>query len=237
MYEFILNLSTHISSLFVADITRCYETIPLNGDDSLPMAITHIMKIAYTYHNAAQRNHKALWVYINLTTGMIDSAHWSRYAPGSSCWIEFDLNRCLQLQNWIMLNCYICLGDEVWPQVIGILMSFSCSPLWCNLYFVSYEIKFVQRIARLQQHHLLPLFEAAYRYIDDLCILNNLVSHSSLIPLHQENPLTLFGSTLSMSLVYNLNLILASLAIPCGDYLATSLIKYRVGLGPVKVLL
>lgn len=45
--------------------------------------------------------------------------------------------------------------------------------LWCNLYFVSYEIKFIQRLARLQQHHLLQLFEFSYRYINDLCILNN----------------------------------------------------------------
>lgn len=52
-------------------------------------------------------------------------------------------------------------------------MGFLCSPQWCNLFFVSYEIKFLQRIARLQQHHLLHLFEFSYRYIDDLCIINN----------------------------------------------------------------
>lgn len=116
---------------------------------------------------------EALWVHINLSSGLADSAKWSQKAPGSSCWIKFDLERCLKLQSWITLHCYIQLGDQVWQQVTGIPMGFSCSPQWCNLYFVSYEIKFIQRLAWLQLHHLLQLFKFSYRYIDNLCILNN----------------------------------------------------------------
>lgn len=90
-----------------------------------------------------------------------------------SCWIEFDLDRCLELQRWVMLHCFVQVSDHVWQQVTNIPMEFWCSPQWCNLYFVLYEIKFIQRLSQLQQHHLLPLFRFTYCYIDDLCVLNN----------------------------------------------------------------
>ena len=51
-------------------------------------------------------------------------------------------------------------------------MGFSCSPLWCNLYILSYEIKFIQRLAKLGQTEIMSKFKCAFRYIDDLCWLN-----------------------------------------------------------------
>ena len=37
----------------------------------------------------------------------------------------------------------------MWQQRIGIPMGFSCSPIWYNMYLLSYEIKFIQRLAQL----------------------------------------------------------------------------------------
>ena len=51
-------------------------------------------------------------------------------------------------------------------------MDFSCSPLWCNLYLLSYEIKFIQRLARLRKTYIMSKFKFSFRYIDDLCWLN-----------------------------------------------------------------
>jgi hypothetical protein len=42
-----LNLSTQISDIFVADILRCYEAIPLKGPDNLLDALTYITNLAY----------------------------------------------------------------------------------------------------------------------------------------------------------------------------------------------
>lgn len=64
-----------------------------------------------------------------------------------------------------------------WRQVTGIPMGFSCSPLWCNLYFVSYKIRFLQRLNKLGMYEFMPLFSFSYRYIDDLCTLNNSEVH------------------------------------------------------------
>ena len=71
-----------------------------------------------------------------------------------------------------MLNRYVILGDRIWRQCTGIPMGFSCSPVWCNMYLMSYEIKFIQRLATLGRRDLLSKFQTPFRYIDDLCLIN-----------------------------------------------------------------
>jgi hypothetical protein len=70
-------------------------------------------------------------------------------------------------------------------------MGFSCSPLRCNVYLLSYEISFIQRLARLQSTDLMPRFKSAFRYIDDLCWINSgtpMEFLSSAQPRTPENP-------------------------------------------------
>jgi len=55
---------------------------------------------------------------------------------------------------------------------MGIPMGFSCSPVWCNMYLLAYEIRFIQRVAKLGRRDILSQFQTAYRYIDDLCLIN-----------------------------------------------------------------
>ena len=74
-------------------------------------------------------------------------------------------------------------------------MSFLCSLFWCNLYLVSYEIKFIQRLARLGQTTILAKFKHAFRYIDDLCLIN--VGEANMFlnptqPRHACNPLWIY---------------------------------------------
>jgi hypothetical protein len=52
-------------------------------------------------------------------------------------------------------------------------MGFSCSPLWCNLYLLHYEIQFIQRLGLLGLPQLMEKFKFSYRYIDDLCWINH----------------------------------------------------------------
>lgn len=63
-------------------------------------------------------------------------------------------------------------------------MDFSCSPLWCNLYLFSYEIKFIQRlVTRLDKIEIRSKFTYAFRYIDDLFWLNMSEANMFLDPL------------------------------------------------------
>jgi hypothetical protein len=59
-------------------------------------------------------------------------------------WLELILDRLILLHKWLMNNCFITLGDRIWRQQIGIPMGFSYSPIWYNMYLLSYETKFIQ---------------------------------------------------------------------------------------------
>jgi hypothetical protein len=71
-----------------------------------------------------------------------------------------------------MTNCYIILEDRVWVQQIGIPMGFSCSPIWCNMFLAAYEARFILHLVRLGRKDLLNKLQIAFRYIDDLCLIN-----------------------------------------------------------------
>lgn len=167
-----LNFPQQMSDVFVADITRCYESIPLQGSDNLLDAITFVTNTAFKY--AGLQHPKAntqLWIR-NDTEATPTTAKWATRAPSHGSWYAMPARRLLHLHAWLMTNCYVVLGDRVWLQTSGIPMGFSCSPVWCNMYLLAYEVKFMQRLARLGRKDLLAKFQSAYRYIDDLCLIN-----------------------------------------------------------------
>jgi len=64
-------------------------------------------------------------------------------------------------------------------------MDFASSPLWYNIYLLHYETQFIRRLAKLNCPDLMARFKFVYRYIDDLCLINNGMATSFLSP-HQE---------------------------------------------------
>lgn len=167
-----LNLPSHMHDVYVADITRCFESIPLQGKNNLLDALKFILKIGFkqarTQHPKAVTH---LWIKLD-TTGTPTSAAWSTTQPRSNGWFQIFETRLVKLHGWLMTNCFITLGDRVWQQVKGIPMGFSCSPLWCNLYLLSYEVQFIQRLAALGRLDLMAKFQHVFRYIDDICWIN-----------------------------------------------------------------
>lgn len=170
--EVALNLPQEIHSIFVADITRCYESIPLQGPDNLCDAIAHVIRLGYrqarTHH---PRSDPQIWVRID-ANGCAAHATWNTSHPTYGNCFSLSESRLIALHSWLMQNCYVGLGDYVWRQVTGIPMGFACSPLWCNIYLLHYEISFIQRLAKLGRGDILQKFKHAYRYIDDLCWVN-----------------------------------------------------------------
>lgn len=167
-----LNLPENMHEVYVADITRCYESIPLHGKNNLLDALKFVLKIGFkqarTQHPKAVTN---LWIKTD-TTGTPTTAQWSTTQPRSNGWFQLSENRLISLHGWLMTNCFVTLGDRVWQQVKGIPMGFSCSPLWCNLYLLSFEVRFIQRLASLRRYDLMARFQFAFRYIDDICWIN-----------------------------------------------------------------
>jgi hypothetical protein len=167
-----LNLPIQIHDIFVADICRCYEAIPLQGSDDLHTAINYVTNIAYRQavldHPKAKTN---LWVRI-ANDGTPAVARWATSHPQYGTWFEIPQTRLLRLHEWLIKNYFLTLGDRVWRQCTGIPMGFSCSPIWCNMYLLSYEIQFIQRLARLGRADLMSKFKSSFRYIDDLFFIN-----------------------------------------------------------------
>lgn len=186
--QFSLNLPKQIHDIYVADITRCYECIPLDGPDNLIEALEFTINLGF--QEAGLQHPKAvnnLWVKFT-QEGTPQKAKWSTIPPKSAGWVQMPKTRLLGLNAWLIKNCYVNLGDRVWRQIRGIPMGFSCSPLWCNLYLLSYEIKFIQRLAKLGRTDLLSKFQHAFRYIDDICWLNVTTPQQFLCPKQPQTP-------------------------------------------------
>ena len=117
------------------------------------------------------RSEPQVWYRTN-ANGVPAKAVWASACPNYGNWHCITVEKFLTLHKWLTTNCFVRLGNQVWKQVLGIPMGFSCSPLWCNLYLMSYEIKFIQRIAKLGRTDIMARFSHAFRYIDDLCWIN-----------------------------------------------------------------
>jgi len=186
--EVALNIPEKMADIFVADITRCFEAIPLDGSDNLPDAVANLIAIGFTQQKKLHKRATPLiWVRID-NNGLAAKACWNTTAPQQGNWFSLDQNRLIELHGWLMRNCFVSLGDRVWQQITGIPMGFACSPLWCNLYLIFYETQFIQRLARLGCRNVLAQFKHAYRYMDDLCWINSITPQKFLSPQQERTP-------------------------------------------------
>ncbi|EFJ04611.1 hypothetical protein SELMODRAFT_432251 [Selaginella moellendorffii] len=166
--EFVINLPDRITTIYTGDITKCYEAIPLEGDQGLTMAMTNLVNLAFAHQNHL---HKDLFL-IQKKNGEFE-AEWKPLRRSLVKATRMDPMKVIELNHFIIRNTYVRLGNRVWRQVRGIPMGFSCSPLWCNLYLFYFEYNFITRLARLGWYDLLRLFEHTFRYMDDLVSMNN----------------------------------------------------------------
>lgn len=90
LFDFTLNLPEQIFSLYITDITRCYESIPLTGNDNLPDALNFLICMVFQHHHISKRTERVMWVHINTMTGKADIAKWSTNCSGNSCWLPFS---------------------------------------------------------------------------------------------------------------------------------------------------
>lgn len=137
-------------------------------------AISKLISFAFQQKRIEHpRSEQNLWVRYDEGKMISTTARWASHSPNGGIWVELSEERLVCLNQWLSSNCFVTLGDRVWRQCSGIPMGFSCSPLWCNLYFLYYETSFISRLATLGRTDLMRRFRYSFRYIDDLCILNN----------------------------------------------------------------
>lgn len=156
--EVVLNLPEQMSKIFIADIARCYETIPLQGKYNLADAIVHMIRIGFKHeHSKHPWSNPQIWICVDVV-GNAAHVAWNTSRPTyGNCFSLFE-DMLINLHTWLMNHCFVGLGDRVWKQSLGIPMGSSCSPLWCNLYLLHFEIQFIQRLARLGLSELMSCF-------------------------------------------------------------------------------
>ena len=69
-------------------------------------------------------------------------------------------------------NSYFAVGNVLLLQTVGIPMRFDSAPFWANLYLYNYESKYITNLIRTNKLRG-RRFHSTFRFIDDLCALNN----------------------------------------------------------------
>lgn len=107
--EVALNLPDKISNIFVADITHCYETIPLYGPDNLSDAIAHIIHLGLRQERS---KHPRIWIRVD-SNGNATHASWNTTCPAYGNCFPLSEEKLIHLYTWLMNHCYVGLGDRV----------------------------------------------------------------------------------------------------------------------------
>ncbi|GBG84684.1 hypothetical protein CBR_g39059 [Chara braunii] len=176
--EFCANLLERVYSVFTADITRCFETIPTDGsEDSLPAAVKFYVQCVMQTRRERSSSH-TIRIKFGGSGGMWPS--WTdSEQPEEMDVLLFREEDICWLSDWCIANSVLRMGDYVWRQVKGIPMRLACSPIWC-IYFFKYEYHAMMRLVDTGNTNLIPCFGSTFRYIDDLGAINNVVVSSFL---------------------------------------------------------
>lgn len=176
--QVVLNLLDRITNDFCADITKCFENIPIDVNEpySLQEALRRQVKAAFT-HQAATRGQQQHLVVKNLTPPF--HVEWQHASSGSSAKGRVYLTEetALSILHIAVTNAYVTAGGVVYRQAKGIPMGADYSPDACNLYFMSYESSAVKRMCRLatdanQQRQLCSEWLYCFRMMDDIRMIN-----------------------------------------------------------------
>lgn len=136
------------------DFSTLYTNIP---HDKLLEKLNNLVDFAFKGGN---RN--------NICFNFNGSAYWGRKAK-KKCFTKHSLKVAL---DHLISNCYFTVGNIVMRQKIGIPMGIDPAPFWANLFLYTYEHEYIQKLIkedRVKAKH----FHAAWRFIDDLCIIND----------------------------------------------------------------
>ena len=114
--------------------------------------------------------------------------------------VTFD-KRSLKLAiNYLLDNCYFNIGDIVLRQVVGIPMGSDPAPFMANLFLYFYENQYVCDLKK-QNLRLACRFSNTFRYIDDLCAINDIYPRE--LELKKENSIGSSATFLDLSIEIN----------------------------------
>ena len=75
--------------------------------------------------------------------------------------------------DYMIDNIFVCVGNKVFKQSIGIPMGTDCAPLLANLYLFYFEYKFMKNLMKNNFSKARSFTYYLFWYIDDLLTINN----------------------------------------------------------------
>jgi hypothetical protein len=180
--ECTLNLPDKIHTDRTADITKCFEAIPLAADteDGLLHVLSSTLRVAVRHRqNDRQR---PIYIFFKISAAKQKyEAQITDRKPHSGRWNKITVDQALALYELVVQNAMVQQGQHIYRQVVGIPMGFACSPDMMNIYALHYEMMAIQRIMKYDQGEVklakLAAFAHLYRLMDDVRIINGAAIH------------------------------------------------------------
>jgi hypothetical protein len=178
-----INMPDLIHTDMCADITKCFENIPIEEDqaDSLPAALRWAVRKAFSY-KAEQRGKPQVLAVRNSSAGAYN-VRWQHQPAGgrkihpNGHTFYLPAEDVTALLTLVTSNAYVTAGGLIFRQPRGIPMGADYSPNACNLYFMMYECKAVMRMSRLAastavRRQLCTEWLHCFRLMDDMRFIN-----------------------------------------------------------------
>jgi hypothetical protein len=177
-----VNLPDRIYTDLCADITKCFENIPVepNKADSLPAALSWATRKAFSFK--AQQRGKTQVLAVRESSEAY-TVRW-QHQPASrqkvhtsgKCFYLY-VDDVVALLALITTHAYVTAAGLVFKQSRGIPMGADYSPNACNMYFMMYESKAVMRMAKLApsdavRKQLCTEWIYCFRLMDDMRFIN-----------------------------------------------------------------
>ena len=175
--QVVLNLPARIESDLCADITKCFENIPIGDEpDGLPKALRWAVNMAFQHVAGVRGQAQVLAMDPTRPPYQVTWQH-IRSRAGSDSKVYLDRQQTLQLLAATIQNAYVTAAGATYRQTKGIPMGADYSPDACNLYFMSYEHNAVQRMCRLAadvecRKQLCREWRYCFRMMDDIRLVN-----------------------------------------------------------------
>lgn len=173
-----LNMPDRVYTDFCADISKCFEAIPVCSDepDNLPQALGWAVTAAFKHMAGIRRKPQILAVVQHGEAYRAQWQHASSMGRAASR-IYLTEQQTIELLTLAVTNAYITAGGVIYKQAKGIPMGANYSPDACNLYFIKYECAAILRMCRLAsslayKQQLCSEWLHSFRMMDDIRMVN-----------------------------------------------------------------
>jgi hypothetical protein len=170
------------SGVYTGDFSTMYTTIP---HSELFAAIEHVTREAFEWAavNTVKVDVESTCVEMVATTCTWVRGSGSKHGEKIHTLTLRDLN---DLVRFLVSNTFLCNGDSVYRQTVGIPMGTNCAPVLANLFLYFYESAYISRLVANGNLSDARKFHMTFRLIDDVLSVDNPLIQSAVAKPSEE---------------------------------------------------